>query len=67
MHQQLEKNIKQQYLLHISHNIVYFGTLAAEILSLVWSTPVNFNGLIRVLAALLHDTVVVGVSQTLRR
>jgi len=45
------------------HNVVNFGPLAAEILSLVWGTPGNFNGL-RVLAALLHGTLVVGVSQT---
>jgi len=31
----------------------------------VWGTPANFNGF-RVLAALLHGTLVVGVSQTLR-
>ena len=43
-----------------------FGPLAAEIVSLVWGTPGNFNGF-RVLAALLHGTLVVGVSQTLRR
>jgi len=41
-----------------------FGPLAAEIVWLVWGTPVNFNGF-RVLAALLHGTLVVGVSQTL--
>ena len=40
--------------------MVNFGPLAAEILSLVWGTPGNFNGF-RVLAALLHGTVVVGV------
>jgi len=39
---------------------------AAEIGSVVWGTPANFNGF-RVLAALLHGTVVVGVSQTLQR
>ena len=49
-----------------SYNMVNFGPLAAEIDSLVWGTPANFNGF-RVLAALLHDTLVVGVSQTLRR
>ena len=43
--------------------MVNFGPLAAEIVSLVWGTPANFNGF-RVLAALLHDTLVVGVSQT---
>jgi len=37
--------------------------IAAEILSLVWGTPANFNGF-RVLVALLHGTLVVGVSQT---
>jgi len=37
------------------HNMVNFGPLAAEIVSLVWGTPANFNGF-RVLAALLHDT-----------
>jgi len=47
----------------MSRNMVNFGLLAAEILSLVWGTPANFNGF-RVLAALLHGTVVVGVSQT---
>jgi len=35
------------------YNMVNFGPLAAEILSLVWGTPANFNGF-RVLAALLH-------------
>ena len=45
------------------HNMVNFGPLAAEIISLVWGTPGNFNGF-RVLAALLHGTLVVGVSQT---
>jgi len=45
------------------HNMVNFGLLAAEIVSLVWGTPANFNGL-RVLAALLHGTLVVGISQT---
>ena len=43
--------------------MVNFGPLAAEIVSLVWGTPGNFNGF-RVLAALLHGTLVVGVSQT---
>jgi len=47
-------------------NMVNFGPLAAEISSGVWGTPANFNGF-HILAALLHGTVVVGVSQTLRR
>ena len=45
------------------HNMVNFGPLAAEIVSLVWGTPPNFNGF-GVLAALLHSILVVGVSQT---
>ena len=57
-----KKLVKQQYLLH-RYNMVNFGPLAAEIVSLVWGTPANFNGF-RVLAALLHGTLVVGVSQT---
>ena len=43
--------------------MVNFGPLATEIFSLVWGTPANFNGF-RVLAALLHGTLVVSVSQT---
>jgi len=45
------------------HNMVNFGPLAAEIVTLVWGTPGNFNRF-RILAALLHSTLVVGVSQT---
>jgi len=48
------------------HNMVNFDLLAAEIGPVVSGTPANFNGF-RVLAALLHGTPVVGVSQTLRR
>ena len=43
--------------------MVNFGPLAAEIVSLVWDTPGNFNGFC-VLAALLHGTLVVGIIQT---
>ena len=46
--------------------MVNFGQLTAEIGSEVWGTPANFNGF-RILAALLHGTLVVGVIQTLRR
>jgi len=46
--------------------MVNFGILAAEIGSLVWGTLANFNGF-RVLAALLHGTPVLDVSQTLQR
>ena len=45
--------------------MVNFGLLTAEIWWRVWGTPANFKGF-RVLAALLHGTLVVGVSQTLR-
>jgi len=38
----------------------------AEIGSVVWGTRTNFNGF-HVFVALLHGTLVVGVSQTLRR
>jgi len=60
-----KKHVKQQYLLHMSHNMVNLGPLAAEIGLQVWGTPANFNGL-RVLAALLHGSQVLGVSQSLR-
>ena len=49
-----------------THNMVNFGLLTAEIRWRVCGTPSNFNGF-RVFAALLHGTLVVGVSQTLRR
>jgi len=48
------------------HNMVNFWLLTAEIGLPVWGTPANFNEF-RLLAALLHGTLVVGVSQTLRR
>jgi len=35
------------------YNMVNFSPLAAEIVSLVWGIPANFNGF-RVLAALMH-------------
>ena len=46
--------------------MVNFSLLVAEIDAVVWGTPANFIGF-RVLAALLHGSQVVGVSQTLRR
>jgi len=46
--------------------MVNVGLLAAEIGPVVWGTPMNFNGF-RVLAALLHGSQVVSVSQTLQR
>jgi len=45
------------------YDMVNFGPLAADIISLLWGTPANFNGF-RVLAVLLHDTPLVGVSRT---
>jgi len=48
------------------HNIVNFGQLAAEIGPVGWGTPAKFDGF-RVLAALMHGSQVVSVSQTLRR
>jgi len=48
------------------HSKVNFGPLVAKIGSGVWGTQAKFNGF-RVLAALLHATLVVGVSQTMRR
>jgi len=47
------------------YNMVNVGELTAEIGSGVLGTPANFNGF-RDLAELMHGTVVVGVSQTLR-
>jgi len=43
-----------------------FGLIAVEIDPAVWGIPANFNGF-RVLAALLHGSQVLSVSQTLRR
>jgi len=46
------------------HNMVNFGPLAAEIVSLVWGTPGNFNGF-RVLSTLLQRRRSTEVNQTL--
>jgi len=46
-----------------SHNMVNFGTLAAEIQ--VWGSPANLNGS-RVLASLLHQRRSTDVNQTLQ-
>jgi len=45
------------------YNMANFGLLAAEICWQVWGTPANYNRFC-VLAALVHDSLVVGVSQT---
>ena len=42
--------------------MVNFGLLTAKICWRVWGNPANFNGF-RALAALLHGTLVVGVSK----
>jgi len=60
-----KKLVKQQYLLHMFSQYGELGPLTAEICSGVLGTPTNVSGF-RVLAALLHGTLVVGVSQTLR-
>jgi len=60
MYGQSEKNLLSSNISSTSpHNMVNF-------VSLVSGTPANLNG-IRVLAALLHGTPVLGVSQTWRR
>ena len=67
MYRQSEKNLlNTDTSSTCPRNMVNFGLLTAEIRWRVWGTPANFNGL-RVLVALLHSTLVVGVSQTLQR
>ena len=67
MYRQLEKRLLNSNTSSTCpDNMVNFGLLTAEICCRVWGTPANFNGF-RVLAVLLHGTLVVGVSQTLRR
>jgi len=46
------------------HNMVNFSLLGAEIFSLVWGTPANFNGF-RVLASLLQQCRSTEANQTL--
>jgi len=60
-----KKNLLNSNTSSTSSLMANFGPLTAEIGSEVWGTPANSNGF-RVLAALLHGTLVVGVSQTLR-
>ena len=67
MYRQSEKNLlNSNSSSTCPDNIVNFGLLTAEICWRVWGTPANFNGF-RVLAELLHSTLVVGVSQNLWR
>jgi len=63
MYRQSEKMLNSNTSSTCPYNMVNFGLLAAEISWRVWGTPANFNGF-RVLATLLHGTLVVGVSQT---
>jgi len=66
MYRQSEKNLlNNDTSSTCPHNMVNFRLLTAEIRWRVWGTPANFNGF-RGLAALLHGTLVVGISQTLR-
>jgi len=54
MYRQSEKNLLSSNISSTClHNMVNFGPLAAEIGSLVWGTPSNFNGFC-VLASSLH-------------
>ena len=46
------------------HNVVNIGPLTTEIGPVVWGTPANFSWF-HILAALLHGSQVVSVSQTL--
>jgi len=62
-----KKLVKQHYLVQMSPQYGELrGLLAAEIGAVVWGTPANFNGF-RVLAALLHGSQVVSVTQILLR
>jgi len=64
MYWQSEKNLLSSNISSTCpNNIMTFRPLMAEIDWRVWSTPANFNSF-RVLAALLHGILVVGVSQT---
>ena len=50
---------------HTSSRYGELGPWATEICWQVWGTPAHFNWF-HILAVLLHGTVVVGISQTLR-
>ena len=63
MYRQSEKNLLNSNISPICpYNMVNFCPLTAEIGLPVWSTPANFNRF-RVLAALLHGILVMGVRQ----
>jgi len=66
MYRQLEKHLLSSNISSTcTHNMVNFGPLMAEICWRVWGTRANVNGF-RVLAALLHGSLVVSVTHTLR-
>jgi len=58
--------VKQQYLLHMSSQYGELLPTSGWDLSGVWGTPATVNGF-RVLAALLHGSQAMSISQTLRR
>jgi len=68
MCQQSEKNLLNSNIFSPTsvYSLVNFGPLAADVVSLVWGTPANFNGF-RFLAASLHCILVVGINKTLGR
>jgi len=59
-----KKLVKQQYLLHMPHNLANFGPLATEMGSRVWGTPASLNGF-HVLASLLQRRRSLEANQTL--
>ena len=64
MYRQSEKNLLNSNTSSTGDdNMVNFGLLTAEMRWRVWGTPSNFSGF-HILAALLHGTHLVGVSQT---
>ena len=66
-YQQSEKNfLSSNMFFRCPHNMVNIGPLTPEIGPVLWGTPADFNGF-HVLAALLHGSQVLSVSQTLRR
>jgi len=65
MYRQSEKNLLSGNISSTCpHNMVNFGPLAAEIGSVIWGTPANFNGF-RVLAGLLQQRRSTEANQTL--
>jgi len=62
---QLRHLLKQQYLSHMSPPYGELAPLRLRSVQEFWAPPANFNRF-HVLAALLHGTLVVGISQTLR-